>query len=65
MTRDQMRGSETAAAIRSFITAYDAHDASDREIASHILQRLHSELYRRERESYPEWIDLGGEGGEA
>ena len=63
--RDQARGLETAHAIRTFIAAYDARDATDREIAAHIRQLLHSELYRREREIYPEWIDLGGEGGEA
>jgi hypothetical protein len=27
-----------------------------------IRARLHSELYRREREHYPEYIDHGGEG---
>ena len=59
--RDQTRGSETAQAIRSFIAGYDGRDESDREVAALIRRRLHGELYRREREIYPEWIDLGGE----
>lgn len=28
-------------------------------------ERRYGELYRRERDRYAEWIDLGGEGGEA
>jgi hypothetical protein len=59
--RDHARGSKMGDAIRSFIATYDACDASDREIATRIRCRLLSELYRREREAYPEWIDLGGE----
>lgn len=30
-----------------------------------IYERWYGELYQGERELYPEWIDLGGEGGEA
>jgi hypothetical protein len=52
--------SETAQAIRAFLSTYDARDAADRQIAWQIRQRLHSELYRREREA-PEWVDVGGE----
>ena len=57
-------GLETAQAIRAFLSTYDASDASDRQVAMRIRGRLHSEQYRREREQYPDWIDLGGEGGE-
>lgn len=56
-------GEEAAREIRAFLASYDGRDASDREIAAQIRARLHSELYRREREHYPEWIDHGGEGG--
>lgn len=52
-------GLETVRAIRSFIAAYDARN--DRQIALRIRERLHGEQYRRERERYPEWIDVGGE----
>ena len=54
-------GVETARAIRAFLSTYEASDASDRQIALRIRERLHSELYRREREQYPEYVDLGGE----
>lgn len=57
-------GEETARAIRAFLAAYDHRDVSDRQVAYRIRERVHSELYRRERKHYPEWIDLGGEGGE-
>jgi hypothetical protein len=40
---------------------FDRNDVEDRLIAVRIRMRLHSELYRREREHYPEWIDVGGE----
>ena len=30
-----------------------------------IYELWYGDLYRVEREQYPEWIDLGGEGGEA
>ena len=64
MEQQHRGGAETARAIRAFLATYDGCDASDRQIAMRIRARLHSELYRREREQYPEWIDLGGEGGE-
>lgn len=60
------RSSDTAQAIRAFIATYDRNDVSDREIAARIREKLHSELYRRERESWnAPFVDLGGEGGEA
>ena len=59
------RGAETARAIRAFLATYDRGDASDQEVVFRIRERVHSENYRRERKHYPEWIDLGGEGGEA
>ena len=64
MEQPRRSGAETAQAIRAFLSTYDARDVSDREVAARIRMRLHSELYRREREQYPEWVDLGGEGGE-
>ena len=64
MEQPHRSGAETAQAIRAFLSTYDASDASDRQVAMQIRGRLHRELYRREREQYPEWIDLGGEGGE-
>jgi hypothetical protein len=51
----------TVQEIRDFIAVYDPSDAFDRQYAAQIRQRLNSELYRRERDRYPEWIDLGGE----
>ena len=63
MAQERHDASETARMIRSFIATYDARDASDRQVAMRIRERLHSELYRRERELYPQWVDLGGEGG--
>ena len=58
------RGAETARAIRVFLATYDRRDASDQEIVFRIRARVHSKLYRYEREQCAEWIDLGGEGGE-
>jgi len=55
-------GSQTAQAIRVFLATHDSRDASDRAIVFRIRERLHGEIYRRERDLYPEWIDLGGEG---
>jgi hypothetical protein len=54
-----------AKAIREFIAVYDRTDPEDRRIAARIGGMLQSELYRREREEYPEWIDIGGEAGSA
>ena len=64
MEQSHRDGAQTAQAIRVFLSTYDASDVSDRQIAMRIRERLHRELYRRERELYPQWIDLGGEGGE-
>lgn len=46
--------------IRGFIATYDRTDPVDRWIAGRLVEQLHGELYRRERE-HPEWIDVGGE----
>ena len=62
MEQQHRGGAETAQAIRAYLSTYEASDASDRQIAMRIRARLHSELYRREREHYPQWIDHGGEG---
>lgn len=61
MEQPHRSGAATAQAIRAFFSTYDARDASDREVAARIRTRLHRELYRRERDQYPEWIDHGGE----
>jgi hypothetical protein len=53
---------DAARAIRDFLAVYDRHDLDDREVATHIRERFLREMYRREREHYPEWIDVGGEG---
>ncbi len=47
--------------IRDFIATYDRTDPTDRWIRTRLLERLHGELYRREREHYSEYVDLGGE----
>ena len=62
MEQQHCGGAKTAQAIRAFLSAYEARGASDRQIAFRIRELLHSEIYRRERKRYPEWIDLGGEG---
>lgn len=54
--------SETAAEWLAFLAAFDVRDANDRLIAYRIRERVFGELYRREREQYPEWIDHGGQG---
>lgn len=58
--QEKRRGAETAQAIRAFLATYDGR-AATWEVAIRIRERLNSELYRREREHYPEWIDHGGE----
>lgn len=66
MTEQQQRsvGSQTARVIHAVSKpTYDGHTAEDRQIIARIRARLHSEMYRREREHYPEYIDHGGEGG--
>jgi len=60
-TRDQSLSNPLVWSIRAFIAAYDAHDPSDRQIAVRIREVLHKEIYRRERDRYAEWVDLGGE----
>lgn len=64
MAQQRRSGAETAQVIRAFLATYDARDACARQIAYRIRERVHSEIYRRERKFYSEWIDLGGEGGE-
>lgn len=61
MPQSYRSGEEVARTIRAFLATYDG-SASDRQIASRIRERLHSEMYRREREHYAAWIDHGGEG---
>jgi len=55
-------GGITPQLIRDFIATYDRSDPTDRWIAARLSERLHGELYRRERDRYPAWIDVGGEG---
>jgi hypothetical protein len=47
--------------IQEFIDRFDRSDSVDRWIALRLLVRLQGEIYRREREIYPEWVDHGGE----
>ena len=48
--------------VEDFVRAYDRNSAEDHAIAGRLRERLYSELYRRERDKYPEWVDLGGDG---
>jgi hypothetical protein len=57
---EQRSGAETAQAIRAFLATHDGRVATW-QVVMQIRERLHSELYRREREVYPEFVDLGGE----
>lgn len=52
--------SSTAQALRAFLAAYGRRSVA-RQGVSRIREALRSEIYRRERDQYPEWIDLGGE----
>jgi len=61
VTDRQASVSETVQVIRTFIASHSTWDDADREVARRIKDRLQRELYRREREIYPELIDLGGE----
>ena len=57
-------GSETARTIRAFLASSDGR-AACRALTMRVREQLHSKLYRYEREQCAEWIDFGGEGGEA
>ena len=48
--------------VREFIATYDRTDPQDRWIAKRLVELLHGEIYRRERDWYHEWVDHGGEG---
>jgi hypothetical protein len=61
VTMQTLTSDQTARAIRAFLASYDASDATDRGTAYRIRERLHSEIYRRERTRHAEWIDIGGE----
>jgi hypothetical protein len=47
--------------VQEFIDTFDRSDPTDRYIARRLIEKLQGEIYRREREHYPEWIDFGGE----
>lgn len=47
--------------VRDFIATFDRNDPTDQWIVGRLRERLHGEIYRRERESYSEWVDVGGE----
>ena len=47
--------------FRSFLAIYDRNDPADRQIVTRIREQVHRELYRREREHFPELVDIGGE----
>lgn len=51
----------TLEVVQDFIATYDRTDPIDRWIAKRLSERLHGEMYRREREVYPQWVDQGGE----
>lgn len=51
----------TMQVVQDFIDTFDHTDPTDRWIAKRLLERLHGEMYRREREHFPEYVDLGGE----
>jgi hypothetical protein len=45
-----------------FIDLIDTFSSiSERAVAPRLRERVHGEIYRRERDHYPEWIDVGGE----
>lgn len=54
-------GADAARVIRTFIETYDGRDPDDRHVAQRIRIRLQREIYRREREFYSEFVDIGGE----
>lgn len=64
MTKSPQDTSEMAEAWLALLAAYDADDASDRQTAYRVRELAFGRLYRRERKQHPEWVDLGGEGGE-
>jgi hypothetical protein len=47
--------------VQAFIDDFDRNDPVDRFVARRLIEKLQGEIYRREREHYPEWIDVGGE----
>ena len=51
----------TAQLIQNFIVTYDRTDPVDRWIATRLTEKLHAELYWRDRTYYAPWIDVGGE----
>ena len=57
----QDRAAASAQVFRDFLAAHDAHDPGDRQAVARIRERVHAEVYRRERELFPEYIDHGGE----
>ena len=61
MAQQHGDAAESAQAIRAFLSAHDASDASDRQVVLRIRELVHGEQYRREREQYHEWVDFGGE----
>jgi hypothetical protein len=65
VTTPPLTSDQAARAFRAFLASYDARDTSDRAVAYRIRERVHSEIYRRERMLHAEWIDIGGEGGGA
>lgn len=47
--------------ISAFLATFDRHDPESRLLVARIAERVHGEMYRRERAAYPEYVDLGGE----
>jgi len=55
---------ETGKAICAILMAHSPHfpEGFVRQVLYRVSERVHGEVYRREREHYPEWIDHGGQG---
>ena len=55
---EQSRGTDPAQVVRRSDALLRSYLA---KAAFQIREKLHSEQYRREREKFPQWIDVGGE----
>jgi hypothetical protein len=51
----------TMEVVQEFIDSFDPSNPTDHLIARRLRELLQGEIYRREREIYPEWVDHGGE----
>lgn len=58
--RQDTASRSTVQTSRAFILAYDG-GSFDQQVTARTREVLQREIYRCERDQYPEWIDLGGE----